>query len=113
MAMSSDNEGPPSGERVSSPGGPAQRLKSSYEFSLHDVESVRLILKGGSVIDWHRLNFDDAEQVRRFIREHEFDPDDPNDRAYTESIKSQAIAYLRRNFAFAIPKPVETASLEE
>jgi uncharacterized protein (TIGR04552 family) len=89
------------------------RLKTSFDFDLHDIESLRLILRGASVIDWHRLNFEDVEHVRAFIRNHEFDPDDPNDRAYTEGIKSQAIAYLRRNFAFAIPKPVERASLEE
>jgi uncharacterized protein (TIGR04552 family) len=76
------------------------------------VESVRLILRGGSVIDWHRLNFDPA-QARAFIQNHELDPDDPTDRAFTESIKSQAIAYLRRNYAFAIPKPIERSSLED
>jgi uncharacterized protein (TIGR04552 family) len=113
MVSSMDSEGPPSGDRQSSPAGSGLRLKSTYEFNLHDLESVRLILRGSSVIDWHRLNFDDAHQVRRFIRDHEFDPDDPSDRAYTEGIKSQAIAYLRRNFAFGIPKPVESASLEE
>jgi uncharacterized protein (TIGR04552 family) len=110
---SMDSEVPPSAERGSYPGGAAPRLKSTYEFNLHDIESVRLILRGDSVIDWHRLNFDDAEQVRAFMRDHEFDPADADDRAYTEGIKSQAIAYLRRNFVFAIPKPVETASLEE
>lgn len=108
-----NSEGPPSGERGSYPGGGTPRLKSTYEFNLHDVESVRLILRGDSVIDWHRLNFDDAAQVRAFMRDHEFDPEDARDRAYTEGIKSQAIAYLRRNFVFAIPKPVEAASLEE
>ena len=113
MAMSSDSDGPPSGERPSAPGGAQSRLKSTYEFSLHDLESVRLILRGSSVIDWHRLNFENVDQVRKFIRDHEFDPDDPRDRSYTEGIKSQAIAYLRRNFAFAIPKPIESASLED
>ncbi|MBM4364214.1 MAG: TIGR04552 family protein [Deltaproteobacteria bacterium] len=99
-------------DRVSRPEFDA-RLKSAFEFNLHDVESVRLILRGGSVIDWHRLDFADAALARRFIRNHEFDPEDPRDRAYTEHVKSQSIAYLRRNFGFAIPRPVEGASLEE
>src|ERR1700760_3152665 len=106
MASPSDND--PYADRAPNSMGGGARLKSTCEFNLHDVESVRLILRGGSVIDWHRLNFDDATSARRFIRDHEFDPDDERDRAYTEGIKSQAIAYLRRNFAFAIPKPVET-----
>ncbi len=98
-------------ERQSNPAW--RRLKSTYEFRLHDLESVRLILRGGSVIDWHRLDFDDHEQPVAFIRNQGFDPESANDRAYMESVKSQAIAYLRRNYAFAIPKPVEAAPLEE
>jgi uncharacterized protein (TIGR04552 family) len=113
MASSTDSDSPPHTDRAPASIGGSARLKSTYEFTLHDVESVRLILRGSSVIDWHRLNFDNAEDVRRFVRDHEFDLDDEKDRAYTDGIKSQAIAYLRRNFAFAIPKPVETASLEE
>ena len=34
-----------------------QRLKTIDDFALHDLEAVRLILRGGSVLDWHRLNF--------------------------------------------------------
>jgi uncharacterized protein (TIGR04552 family) len=89
------------------------RLKSTYEFTLHDIESVRLILRGASVIDWHRLDFDSPERVREFLRNHELDPADSRDRTYLDSLRSQAIAYLRRNFQFAIPKPVEQASIEE
>lgn len=112
MATRGDSDAPSVGVRRT-PVVPSPRLKTVQEFTLHDVESLRLILRGSSVIDWHRLNFDDQEHVRSFIKNHEFDPDDPLDRAYTENIKSQAIAYLRRNYAFAIPKPIETASLEE
>ncbi len=81
MASSTDNEAPPLGERLPTAAGGGLRLKSTYEFNLHDLESMRLILRGSSVIDWHRLNFDDASQVRRFIRDHEFDPDAPADRS--------------------------------
>src|SRR5262245_55377805 len=112
MPPRADSDTPSAGSRKT-PIVPSPRLKPLDDFSLHDVESLRLILRGGSVIDWHRLNFDDHEDVRAFIRNHEFDPDDPNDRAYTEGIKSQSIAYLRRNYAFAIPKPIEAASLED
>jgi uncharacterized protein (TIGR04552 family) len=77
------------------------------------VESLRLILRGGSVIDWHRLNFKTDHQVRQFLANHELYPDDPRDRAFVDHVKSDAIAYLRRNFAFAIPKPVERASIED
>ena len=89
------------------------RLKTLDELSLSDLEAVRLILRGDSVIDWHRLNFADDDEIREFIAAQEFRPDDPNDRARLEQIKTEAIVYLRRNFDYPIPKPVEVASFEE
>jgi uncharacterized protein (TIGR04552 family) len=90
-----------------------QKLKSVEEFSLHDVESVRVMLTGTSIIDWHRLNFGSVDEAVQFLKNHEFHLDDPRDVAFMNHVKSEAISYLRRNFAFAIPKPVEQASLPE
>jgi uncharacterized protein (TIGR04552 family) len=89
------------------------RLRTLGEFALHDVEALRLILRGGSVIDWHRLNLEDREQARRMIQNHALDPDSVQDRAFIDSIKAQAVDYLRRSFNFGIPKPIEQSSLED
>jgi uncharacterized protein (TIGR04552 family) len=89
------------------------RLKRLEDLSLHDIEALRLILSGGSVIDWHRLNLLDEDAARRFIENHELRPDEAKDRAFIEHVKGEAINYLRRHFAFAIPKPVEEASVEQ
>lgn len=89
------------------------RLKRLDEFGLFELESVRLILRGDSVIDWHRLNLQSLEQARELLVAHEFDPDDPAHRARLESIKNEAISYLRRQFDFPIPTPVAQASVEE
>ncbi len=78
-----------------------------------DLEAVRLILRGDSVIDWHRLNFDDEKPINEFLRAQEFHPDEPADRKRMDAIKEQAIAYLRRHFEFPIPKPIEQATVEE
>lgn len=67
---------------------------------------MRIVLRGGSVIDWHRLNFESEEQVRDFLRVQEIDLDHPVDRARCEAVKHAAIAYLRRNFDFPVPRPV-------
>jgi uncharacterized protein (TIGR04552 family) len=88
-------------------------LKLLDEFTLADLEAVRLVLRGDSVIDWHRLNFQDEEEVREFIRAQEFHPDEPADRARMNAIKAEAISYLRRHFEYPIPKPVEQASIEQ
>jgi hypothetical protein len=97
---------------LAAPGG-HRPLKALDDFSLHDVEALRLVLSGTSVIDWHRLHFRSLEEARAFIHIHELDPDAPSDREYMDHIKAEAISYLRRNFAFSIPRPVEQASIEE
>jgi uncharacterized protein (TIGR04552 family) len=89
------------------------RLKQLEFFSLHDLESVRLMLRGDSVVDWHRLNLETTEQARTLLSSYEFDPDDASHRRRLEAIKRDAIAYLRRQFDFPIPSPVERASIEE
>ncbi len=89
------------------------RLKRLDELTLADLEAIRLILRGDSVIDWHRLNFQSIDEARSLIEAQELRPDDPADRARMEAIKGEAISYLRRHFAFPIPKPVERASTEE
>jgi uncharacterized protein (TIGR04552 family) len=65
------------------------------------------------VVDWPRLNFQGEEEIRGFIRNHELDPEDPSDRRFLEHVQAEAVDYLRRNYSFAIPKPIERASLEE
>lgn len=74
--------------------------------SLSDLEGVRLLLRGGSVIDWYRLNFESDAEIERFLRAQEFDPEDPADRARAEKVKQDAIDYLKRHFDFPIPRPV-------
>jgi uncharacterized protein (TIGR04552 family) len=95
------------------PADSVDRLKRLDEFSLADLEAVRLILRGDSVIDWHRMNFDEEHEVEDLLRSHELNPDDANDRARIDFVKGEAVAFLRRHFDYPIPKPVETASVEE
>jgi uncharacterized protein (TIGR04552 family) len=89
------------------------RLKRLDEFTLMDLEAVRLILRGDSVIDWHRMHYATEEEARSFLITQEFHPDEPADRERLETIRDEAIAYLRRNFDFPIPRPVAAASAEE
>ncbi|HEY2510414.1 MAG TPA: TIGR04552 family protein [Polyangiaceae bacterium] len=91
----------------------AERLKRIDEFTLADLEAVRLILRGDSVIDWHRLNLDGQDEIRDFLRAQELTPDEPADRARMQTIKNESVSYLRRHFEYPIPKPVEQASVED
>ena len=67
------------------------------------------MLRGGSVIDWYRLNFEDPSQAEAFVRAQGFVWDDPEDRLRMQRIQESAVAYLKRNFDFPIPKPVGEA----
>lgn len=89
------------------------RLKRLDEFKLHELESVRLLLRGDSVIDWHRLNLETVDEARTVLEAHEFRPSLPQDRARLDTIRNEAVSYLRRQFDFPIPKPVEEASVED
>lgn len=89
------------------------RVKRLDDFTLTDLESVRLILRGDSVVDWHRLNLETLEEAHDLLRSQEFLLEEPGDRARLEGIKVEAIAYLRRQFAFPIPTPVADASVED
>ncbi len=74
--------------------------------SLGDVEAIRLLLRGSSVIDWHRLAFGDHFEVDRFLRLNEFDLTEPADKTRLEDLREEAVEYLVRNFNYRIPSSV-------
>src|SRR5579864_6532963 len=83
------------------------------EFTLADLESMRLILQGDSVIDWRRLDFTSDEDADNFLYAHELRREDSADRLRMEHVKGEAIAYLRRQFDYPIPRPVERSTVPE
>jgi uncharacterized protein (TIGR04552 family) len=89
-----------------------EHFKSLDDFSLFDLESVRLILRGGSVLDWRKFNPSPSE-IEAFCRVQQLDFDNPNDIALTERIRDEAVAYLRETLSFPVPRPVRKASLVE
>ncbi|MEM9073395.1 MAG: TIGR04552 family protein [Myxococcota bacterium] len=92
---------------------PPEEFRALGRLTLAELEAVRLLLRGGSVIDWHRLNFKSAAEVDRFLRAQELDLHDPVDRARSEAVKNSAMSYLRRKFDFPIPKPVARMDVGE
>jgi uncharacterized protein (TIGR04552 family) len=75
-------------------------------FELADLTAVRNLLRGGSVIDWHRLYFTDRAQVDRFLRINEYDPSNPQDIARLEELREQAVEYLERYLGFHVSEEV-------
>ncbi len=89
------------------------RFRPLHELRLSDLEAIRLVLSGGSVIDWARLAFSERDEALQFLRSQEMEPDDPAARARVEAIKNSAVGYLKRNFDFPIPKPVASADVAD
>jgi uncharacterized protein (TIGR04552 family) len=74
--------------------------------SLADLEAMRLLLSGASVIDWHQLAFHDPAEVHRFLHLNEFDPADPQDIHRLEQLRMEAVEYLTRHFEYRIPEEI-------
>ncbi|MCS6911795.1 MAG: TIGR04552 family protein [Myxococcales bacterium] len=74
--------------------------------SLQDLEAIRLLLTGSSVIDWHQLAFSSEAEVRRFLRVNEFDPDDERDMRRLDELRAEAVEYLTRQLEYRIPPEV-------
>ena len=93
---------PPSPERVPT----AERVrKVRYEdFTLADLTAIRNLLRGGSVIDWHRLHFNAREEVDAFMRVNELDPANEDDMRRVADLRELAVEYLERHLGFHIPE---------
>lgn len=71
-----------------------------------ELEAVRLVLRGGSVVDWHRLGMRDEEDVNRFLRVNELEPTHEGDMQRLEELRADSVDYLRNNFRFRIADEV-------
>jgi len=76
------------------------------DFTLSDLTAIRNLLRGGSVIDWHRVYFTDREEVDRFLRVNELDPGDEDDMRRLGELRAAAVEYLDRHLGFDIPDEV-------
>ncbi len=82
------------------------RPPAASELELADVEAVRLLLRGESIVDWHRLGFADHAEVDRFLRLNEFDPESDDEMGRLDELREDAVDYLARAFSMAIPDEV-------
>ncbi len=81
-------------------------LRPLSEWGLKELERVRLILRGGSVIEWRKLHFKSHEEVDRFLRLCQIDPAKSWDEEWARTILADAVEYLRKNFDYKVAEPV-------
>lgn len=80
-------------------------------FTVADLEGIRNLLSGGSVIDWRKLMFETEAEAAAFVAANELDLDDPADVTRISAVRNEAVKYLRRHFDFPVPSPVANADL--
>ncbi len=68
------------------------------------METVRLIIHGNSVIDWNRSNFQSREDVDRFLRLHLLDADDPEDQRRLRFVYGESVNYLEEHLGLHFPE---------
>jgi uncharacterized protein (TIGR04552 family) len=73
---------------------------------LADLEALRLVLRGGSVIDWRRLEFQGPGEVDAFLRLNLFDLEEARDERRLRAVLAQAVEYLRQAFGYRVAEPV-------
>lgn len=78
-------------------------------FEHHDLDALRVCLRGGSVVDWFRLHLNSVDEIKAFLGLFELDPDDRQDAARLEALKRRAQAYLSETLRYRIPPAVEAA----
>jgi uncharacterized protein (TIGR04552 family) len=73
---------------------------------LQDANELRLLLRGESVIDWHRLDFETEADSRRLLALNAFDWDDERDRLRIAALRNDAFDYLHRILKFHVDEEV-------
>ena len=77
------------------------------------METIRLIVHGNSVIDWNRSSFRTVEDVNRFFRLHMLDPDDPEDQRRIRFVYGEAVNYLEEHLGLHFPEDCGTPRMSE
>lgn len=81
-------------------------VRTVDQMGLKELERIRLILRGGSVLEWRRMHFKERDEVDRFLRLCQIDPTRPYDEEWVRQILSDAVEYLRKTFDYKVNEQV-------
>ena len=79
-----------------------QRL-GGRALALGDLDAIRLLLRGNSIIDWHRVHFHDRSDVDHFLKLHLLDMTVPEDRLRLQHVHREAVNYLIQHLGLQFP----------
>ncbi len=88
------------------PAPPPAVTSQPLDLTAMDAHSVRLLLTGGSVVDWRRLAFESPDEVARFLEVNGYSLGDPDEMARFWALHARAVGYVGRTFDVTIPERV-------
>ncbi len=94
---------PPAGRAPGDDRRSRARGEGATVLTLSELEAIRLLLRGGSVIDWYRLNLESEDETRAFFHLLEGDPDDPVDLDRMAELRARAAEYLTSTMGYRLP----------
>ncbi len=80
-----------------------QKLLNVTEITGGDILEIRHLIRGGSIIDWHRFYFRSIVEVNDFLRVNEYDPDNILDMERLASIHQGAVEYCSTTLGIDLP----------
>lgn len=85
---------------------PDMPVRRVEEMGLKELERIRLMLRGGSVIEWRRMHFQERDEVDRFLKICLLDLSRAVDEAWARVVLADAVEYLRRTFGYRVADAV-------
>ena len=78
-------------------------LLAGGPLSLADLDAIRLVLKGNSIIDWNRAHYPDRAAVDHFLRLQLLDTERPEDLRRLRFVHNEAVNYLEEHLGLSFP----------
>lgn len=75
-------------------------------FDTHDLDTMRLLLRGSSVVDWYRLHFNNRSEIDAFLRVNELDMSKPADKRRLADLYRRALEYLEEHLRYRVPESI-------
>ncbi|MFO0632351.1 MAG: TIGR04552 family protein [Nannocystaceae bacterium] len=79
------------------------------EWLPQDIREMQLLLTGDSVVDWHRLDMQGPDDVRRLLRVNSIDVDNAEDLRRLADLRARAVHYLTENLGLRLDEAIVSA----
>lgn len=77
-----------------------------HRLTLHDAKALRLLLAGGSVVDWRRASFATLDDVDRLLSLYDITLSNRDDRQRLRFLFNEAVNYVEHQLKLTVPDAV-------